>query len=238
MGKLIAILVLCLSFAPAAVLADENVAELDYSEAQVNDPLEPLNRAIFGFNSIADEYVMHPVASGYQYAVPSWGRQRVSNVFNNFGEPVNLFNSTIQGDPKNSFTSLWRFILNSSVGVLGTFDVASSFGLEPAEKDFGVTMGSWGYENPTYLVLPILGPSTTRDAVGMGVDYISNPLNIVMSPVQAGVAPAEGLDKRTNLLPVTDHIEKTSLDSYTTYRSYYLQNRENRINKNRSESSL
>ena len=237
MGKFIAILILYLSLAPAAVLADENVGKW-YGEAQINDPLEPINRVVFGFNSVADEYVMHPVASGYEYAVPAWGRQRVSNVFTNLGEPVNLFNSALQADPKNSFTSLWRFIINSSVGVLGTFDAASSFGLEPAKKDFGVTMGGWGYENPTYLVLPILGPSTTRDAVGMSVDYISNPLNIVMGPAQVGVAPAEGIDKRTNLLPVTDHIEKISLDSYTTYRSYYLENREYRINNNRNGSGL
>ncbi len=239
MKKTLLSLALLLTLPPLAAPAVDVNDDKDMGYEEANDPLEGINRPIFRFNSVIDEYLLRPVASGYRYAVPQWGRQRVTNVFYNISEPVTVVNSILQADPENAFTSLWRFILNSTVGVLGVFDAASDLGLKPRPEDFGQTLGVWGYHNPSYLVLPILGPSSIRDGAGLGVDYLTNPfyngLIIDDKTTKIAMAVANGIDKRANILNVTDDIEKSSLDPYITYRSYYLQNRENKINNGRTD---
>ena len=143
---------------------------------------------------------------------------------------MTVVNSALQGDPKNTFTSLWRFILNSTFGVLGIFDVADSFGLHPRQEDFGQTFAVWGWSNSDYFVIPFLGPSTLRDALGMGVGVFGDPVFWATDTrEQIGIYVAQAIDRRTRLLPVTDDIEKSSLDTYATYRSVYLQDRNNDI---------
>ena len=194
------------------------------------DPIESVNRGITHFNDAVDTVIYKPVARSYRYVVPQWGRNRVSNVLYNLSEPLTVVNSTLQADPENSFTSLWRFIINSTVGVLGIFDVAESFGLKPRQEDFGQTFASWGWSKSSYLVLPFLGPSTLRDALGLGVEWVADPVNIASSD-EARIARyvAEAIDERTHLLPVTDEVERTSLDKYASYRSIYLQERKTNI---------
>lgn len=206
----------------------------DYSESQeVYDPAEPVNRAIYKFNAVVDGYVIRPVAVSYRYVVPQWGRQRVTNFFYNLSEPVTFVNSALQADPQNTFTALWRFLINSTFGILGTFDAASDLGLKPRQEDFGQTMGTWGYNESAFVELPLLGPSNVRDSVGLVVDYFTNPfydgLVIHSEWTRLGLGVADALDKRTNLLDITDDIDKNSLDPYAAYRSAYTQKRNSDI---------
>lgn len=199
-----------------------------------NDPIEPVNRAVFKFNTVIDNMIFHPVATGYRAIVPQWGRQRVSNVFYNISEPVTVVNSVLQADPENAFTSLWRFIINSTFGLLGTFDPATDIGLKARQEDFGQTLGVWGFTNSPYLVLPIIGPSTLRDGVGLIADYYTNPfyngMIIEDKGIRWGLLAVRYIDLRASLLNVTDDIDRTSVDRYATYRSAFLQKRAHDIN--------
>lgn len=212
-------------FAPQNVLEDE---ELDYS-----DPIEPINRAIFKFNQVVDGVALKPISKIYRGVVPEWGRDRVSNFLYNVSEPVTVVNSVFQGDAENAFTSVWRLIINTTFGLLGTFDAASEVGLKPRKEDFGQTLAVWGVGEGPYIVLPILGPSDLRDTVGLGVDYASNPINwgrYTSSDERTGLMVAKALDARTSLLDITDEIDRTSLDPYSSYRSFYLQKRRSDAN--------
>ena len=211
----------------AEIYEYEYVEDLGYAP-EIYDPIEGVNRAIFEFNHVVDGMLLKPVAQVYRGVVPEWGRQRVSNVLYNLGEPVTVVNSIFQGDDVNAFTSFWRFVINSTFGVLGIFDAASEVGLKPRREDFGQTLYVWGADESPYLVLPLLGPSTLRDGTGLVVDYFIDPFNyedVLKDSEQVIHTVAEVVDSRTTLLPVTDHVEKTSLDPYAAYRSLYLQKR-------------
>lgn len=192
-----------------------------------NDPLEPVNRAVYDFNEVVDGYVLDPLARGYNEYVPLWGRKRVSNFAYNVSEPVTVLNSVLQGDDVNAFTSLWRFLINSTVGVLGLFDAASEVGLKPRSEGFGQTLYVWGIENSPYLVLPILGPSTLTNTVGKVADYAANPFNhsevLDAEPVIVHRTASTVSDK-SQAVVITDNIKKNSLDPYIGLRTTYLQN--------------
>ena len=210
----------------AAVVTSDQVGTYD------QDPLEKENRYVFAFNSFVDRNALAPIARGYVDVVPTWGRHHITNILYNLSEPITFVNSVLQADPQNSFTSLWRFIMNSTVGILGTFDVAETFGLEPRKEDFGQTFAVWGWTNSTYLVIPFIGPSTLRDGVGLIGDYYANPFynGVVFDDyAQYGLIVVDAVDQRANLLPVTDDIDKNALDPYATYRSEYLQHRQGEI---------
>ena len=212
--------------------APQNVLEAD-DEVDYSDPIEPVNRAIFEFNSAVDYVLLRPAAKVYTGAVPQWGRQRVTNFLYNVSEPVTVVNSAFQGDAENAFTSVWRFIINSTFGLLGTFDAATEVGLKARKEDFGQTLAVWGAGEGPYIVLPILGPSSLRDTAGMGVDYAVNPTNwnsVADSDTRTGLYVAKALDSRSSILDITDEIDRTSLDPYASYRSLYLQNRRNEVN--------
>ncbi|PIR34472.1 MAG: hypothetical protein COV36_00685 [Alphaproteobacteria bacterium CG11_big_fil_rev_8_21_14_0_20_44_7] len=206
----------------------DNTDDYYEQEVEIYDPIEPVNRAIFEFNNVVDGVLLKPVAQIYEGVVPQWGRDRVSNVLYNLSEPIIMINSALQGDDVNAFTSLWRFIINSTFGLLGTFDAASEIGLEPRKEDFGQTLYVWGVEESPYLVLPLLGPSTLRDGVGVAVDYYVDPLNYeeVFDDEERVIhSVAEVINSRTELLPVTEKIDNTAIDPYATYRALFLQKR-------------
>jgi phospholipid-binding lipoprotein MlaA len=199
----------------------------EYAATSVNDPLESFNRAVFSFNDVVDDFLLEPIAIGYTKVVPEWGQKRVSNFLSNLSEPVNLVNSTLQAKDQSAFTALWRFIINSTFGLLGTFDAASEVGLAKKSESFGETLYVWGVKDSPYLVLPILGPSTLRDGIGFGADYAFNPFNynaVIDSSERYIIAGARIVDTRSRLLPTTDKLDKIALDRYATYRSSYLQN--------------
>jgi phospholipid-binding lipoprotein MlaA len=213
-------------------IAPKNVLEDEEEEYSDSDPIEPINRAIFKFNQVVDGVALKPVSQIYRGVVPQWGRDRVSNILYNITEPVTVVNSVFQGDPENAFTSVWRFIINTTFGVLGTFDAAGDLGLKARKEDFGQTLAVWGLGEGPYIVLPIIGPSSTRDTVGLGVDYATNPINwgrYTDPNERIALYVAKAIDSRTSILDVTDEIERTSLDPYASYRSLYLQKRRGEV---------
>jgi len=195
---------------------------------QANDPLEPMNRAIFDFNDKAYTYVLFPVARGYN-DLPAPARTGVHNVIDNLGEPVVFMNKSLQGDASSAGTTVARFLVNSVFGFGGLIDVASHNDLpEPKAGDFGATLYTYGIGEGPYLVLPLFGPSNPRDAVGMAVDGVADPWGYVLYttyPEQIGVAIGKGIDQLSSKVADYEQAKKTSLDFYAFLRSSYRQNR-------------
>lgn len=210
----------------AASAADQDTTDY-YSTTTVSDPLETLNRGIFKFNEGVDFLLLKPIAKTYVFIVPEFGRDRIHNALTNLGEPVNVLNGFLQGSPERGFTSLWRFLLNSTFGVLGFFDfAAANTDLQPIQEDFGQTLGVWGWNSSTYLVLPIIGPSSTRDAIGLVGDAVSNPFNYVDNDKFVyGRLAANVVDARARNLDLVEEIYRNSVDPYATIRSAYIQRR-------------
>lgn len=197
--------------------------------------LEAYNRAVFSFNEVVDDVLLAPVARGYRYITPQKLRNRFGNAANNLNEPVNFFNTLLQGDVDQAVVTFWRFALNSTVGVVGLHDVASTAGLNRRREDFGQTLAVWGVEDGGYFVLPILGPSTVRDAFGIFVDIFLDPFNYYLERDDAIVrALAVGLVQRERLLDPIDDIYATSLDPYSSIKSIYMQRRKSAILNNQA----
>lgn len=202
----------------------------------VGDPLEPLNRGIFEFNRILDGLILEPASQIYSFAVPEPGRQGVTNFLSNLRAPVIFVNHLLQGEREQAGITFGRFFVNSTMGFLGIFDAASTFGVEPRrDADFGQTLGVWGVGGGAYLVLPLFGPSTIRDAGGLAVDaFIFDPFPyVVESDAQLVRWGATTVDTRHRFGPLIDDLEATSLDFYIATRTAYLQNRAAQIRRGR-----
>ena len=195
---------------------------------RTNDPLEPMNRAIFDFNDKAYTYILFPVARGYN-ALPTPARNGIHNVIANLNEPIVFMNKSLQGNATAAGTTVARFLVNSIFGFGGLIDVASHNDLlEPKGGDFGATLYVWGVGEGPYLVLPLFGPSNPRDGVGMAVDGVADPWGYVLYttyPEQIGVAVGKGIDLLASRIDDYEQAKKTSLDFYAFLRSSYRQNR-------------
>ena len=195
-----------------------------------NDPLEPMNRAIFGFNEIVDDNILEPVAKGYRYVTPDPVERSVSNFFNNLGEINTIINSALQMKLDKTITSSSRLAINSTVGVLGLFDVATSLGIQREREDFGQTLGFYGVSSGPYLVLPFFGPSSFRDAPGFYADVM---MEKSISPVytelhheeRQAIQATNVIDTRANLLKATKILDTAAKDKYIFLRESYLQRR-------------
>ncbi len=198
-----------------------------------NDPAEGVNRAIFKANLAVDRAVMKPVAKAYTEHVPDPIQTGVHNVVQNLKEPAVAVNDLLQGNVDNAWQSVQRLAVNSTLGVAGVVDVAAKWGLPPHKADFGQTLGVWGVGEGPYIQLPLLGPSSPRDAVGTAVDMALNPLTFVggAPATYAGVATggANAVDQRSQHLEDLDALERNSLDYYAALRSVYRQHREAEI---------
>lgn len=191
-----------------------------------NDPLEPMNRAIYGFNRGVDKALLKPVAAGYAKAVPKPVRQSVGNVFGNLDDVGNFANALLQGKLKESAESLMRVAVNTVFGIGGLFDVASSAGIPKADEDFGQTLGKWGVGAGPYVVLPIFGPSSLRDAASIPVDCALNPACVGLEGEALWSAFGVKLvQDRSEALGLEDALE-ASLDEYAMRRDFYVQRRE------------
>ena len=142
---------------------------------QNNDPLEPTNRVFYAVNNGLDTVILRPLAVAYRYAVPQVVRNPIHNVLTNISSPVTFVNDVTQAKPRRAGDTFMRFVINSTVGVAGLFDVASGWGYPAHETDFGVTLALWGVPEGPFLFLPVLGPSNPRDALGFGVDTVIDP---------------------------------------------------------------
>lgn len=228
----IMVLLLPLGTAQAKAFSDidnEVPTRKTHIEKDVYDPLEPVNRKIYWFNTKVDTFLMKPIAKGYRKAVPLWGRQRVRSFLNNLNTPVDFFNAVFQGDVDQSFNSFWRFAINSSFGIGGLFDIASLTDLQERDEDFGQTLGVYGVGSGPYLVLPLLGPSTLRDTTGRVVDSVIDPFNYMDDKVVLARHGLSAIDTRESVLELIDQIEGSSLDPYAGMRSMYMQNQNDKI---------
>lgn len=214
-------------------------AEGDVANAAELDRFESFNRAMFSFNDTADAYVLKPVAKAYRFVTPGFVDEGISNFFNNLDDVETFANSLLQGKFHNATVTLNRIIYNTIFGLAGFIDVATSFGLHNDEEDFGQTLAAWGYENSSYLVLPLLGPATIRDAAGMAVDTVFEPLQYIddVSDEQRRIATVVKLiDKRADLLSAENLL--LGDDRYAFMRNAFLQNREFLINDGEVEDSF
>lgn len=196
-----------------------------------NDPLEPTNRTVFEFNMAFDKYLLKPVAEGYRWSLPDDTRAVIRRVLANLRAPVTFGNDVLQGNMGRAMETLMRMTVNTIMGMGGMFDVAGQYGLQRHEEDFGQTLAVWGFDEGPYIMLPIFGPSNIRDAIGLGVDAVADPLGwFIGTPELFARAAVEGIDKRSNVIEPLDELERTSVDFYATIRSLYRQRRNDEIN--------
>ena len=189
------------------------------------DPLEGFNRAMFGFNEGVDNAILRPVASGYKAVVPEPARDCVGNVFSNINDIFVSVNSLLQGKVGDAVSDACRVVVNTTVGLLGCFDVASKVGLEKHNRDFGQTFGKWGIGSGPYLVLPFLGPSSVRDGAGMLIYSYLDPVWADHVPTRNVAYSLRAVNRRSELLDASNVLEEAALDKYSFVRDAYLQRR-------------
>jgi len=196
-----------------------------------NDPLEPLNRKVFAMNQAIDRALIKPIAKGYAKAIPQGGRDSIRNFLVNVHDPVVLINNLLQAQFRRAGITLGRFLVNTTAGIAGFVDVAKNHGLPEQTGDLGQTFHAWGAREGPYLVLPVMGPSSPRDAAGLGLQVYLDPFRYVASdedfPSAAVYAPTVvgGIDLRSRNIDSLDAIEKDAIDYYASLRSLYRQNR-------------
>jgi phospholipid-binding lipoprotein MlaA len=194
------------------------------------DPLESLNRQVFEFNEGLDKAFLKPLAQVYDKVLPVPVQECLSNGFSNLREPSNALNNLLQGKGGDAVNDVCRFAVNTTVGLLGCFDVASRMGLERHREDFGQTLGVWGAGNGPFLVLPLFGPSSVRDAAGLGVETVLD-VNFWLENVSVRniIFGVRTVNARHELLKADDLISGAALDKYTFVRDGYLQRRRNLV---------
>ena len=209
---------------------------------EAEDPWENFNRGTFSFNQKFDKYLLAPLAKGYRFVFPSEIRTGVRNFLNNLSEPWSSINSALQGNFKNTGNTLARFVINSTLGILGIFDVATEIGFEKQKEDFGQTLAVHGVGPGPYLVLPFLGPSTVRDAIGKVTSIYADPITLALERnnkdewIWIGMA-VKGIDFREQNLEKIDNLNATSVDFYATLRSLYLERRSSMIRNQKIDNA-
>jgi phospholipid-binding lipoprotein MlaA len=200
-------------------------------EGDPRDPLEPMNRAVYRFNEVADEYVAIPVASAYRTVLHAEIRDRVRNFFANLADPWIGINNVLQGKFYEAFEDGMRFIFNSTFGLFGLHDVASDMGIEKHDEDFGQTLGWWGVPDGPYIVLPILSSSSVRDTAGWGVDvFTGDPVGYARPiALRNSMYALRLVNRRSELLDASRILEQAALDKYVFQRDAYLQRRRNLV---------
>ncbi|HEV2747807.1 MAG TPA: VacJ family lipoprotein [Allosphingosinicella sp.] len=221
-----AILALLLAATLSACATTRGSASLDEP-----DPYEGFNRGVFAFNQAVDKVAIKPASTLYRAAAPIPARRGISRVFANLTEPFSFINNLLQGKPKRAVNSLGRFIINSTIGVGGLADHATDLGIPRAKEDFGQTLAVAGARRSPYLVLPVLGPSTVRDAVGTAVQFVADPgqaaVGSLLSPTEGYVVTGTRfIDSRSQATDAgADTLVDTSADPYAAVRSAYFQRR-------------
>mgnify|MGYP001444334045 FL=1 len=218
----------------ALMLNSVNIAKADEND----DPLEPINRVIFEFNEVVDDNILEPVAKGYKYVTPDPVEKGISNFFSNLGEINTIANDLLQLKFQQAAKDSLRFVVNSTIGVLGIFDVATPLGLSKNKEDFGQTLGFWGVPNGPYLVLPFLGPSSFRDAPGTFVDYEMSPMEQLHHEERQTLRLINIIETRAKLLRATKILDTAAKDKYIFIRESYLQKRESLVRDGENEEEF
>jgi phospholipid-binding lipoprotein MlaA len=222
-----------LAAAPAlAESADAGLVGDDFdTEASVRDPWEGLNRATFSFNELLDRWLLEPVARGWDFVVPEAAQEGLDNFLENLAVPRHIVNDLLQGKPAKAGDDLGRFLINTSFGLGGFFDPAGAEGFPVADEDFGQTLGVWGSPPGPYLVLPLLGPSSPRDAAGMAVDsFVLSPENYYL-PIYVTYprTVATVVNSRSLALERIEAERAAALDFYAAVRNAYVSFRANQV---------
>jgi phospholipid-binding lipoprotein MlaA len=196
------------------------------STTNPQDPLEPFNRTMYKVNDVLDRNVAVPLAKGYNAVMPGPGKTAVRNFFSNLDDIVVTVNDVLQFKVKQAASDAGRFVVNSTVGLLGLLDVATPAGLEKHHEDFGQTLGYWGVDSGPYLVLPLLGPSSLRDGIGSYADsFLGVWHNVNDVPVRNSLEGVSLLSKRGDLVEAEELVSDAILDRYSFIRDAYLQRR-------------
>lgn len=229
------------SVAACAGTPSDPIAREAYIEA--NDPIEPFNRGVYSFNKALDNGFIKPVAKTYRDNLPKTFRDSIRNFLNNLRTPIILANNILQGDQTAAQVTLSRFVTNTIAGFGGFGDPAGDLGATFRDEDFGQTLAVWGFGEGPYIMLPVLGPSNPRDAIGLLVDSFIDPFNTWADNtdhVEATVSrfAVHGVDLRSRHIKSLDDMEKSSLDFYTTIRSLYRQLRTDAITNGDAGDSI
>ena len=194
---------------------------------EADDPWQGFNRGVYKFNDTLDRAALKPVAKGYRAITPGWFRSGVGNFFANLSYPTTIVNEFLQGKPVLGFKDTGRFLLNTTLGIGGIFDVATPVGLQANDEDFGQTLAVWGVSSGPYLTLPFFGPSSLRDAPSRAFDYFTSPLTYADIPWEAewGMRGLELVHSRAELLPLDPTLQRT-FDPYVFIRDAWVQQRE------------
>ena len=231
----------------AAIAGSDGDLELSKKSETTKDCFEPLNRASFALNQGLDKAIFKPVAKGYR-SLPAPIKKGTGNVLNNLSSLITIPNNVLQGDLKSAGINTGRLVINTTIGVLGIFDVASNMGFpEYIKEDYGQTLGKWGVGPGCYLVLPVLGPSTVRDTAGMFINIMGGDpyYNISVNgnneyldgKFYAATKIISGVEFRAANIDSLDNLETNSVDFYASVKSLYTQDRENKI-KNAQRGSI
>lgn len=204
------------------------------SADEIADPLEGVNRTIFKVNTVGDQYLFEPIAKGYRFITPKPLRTMIGNFLRNLNSPVIIGNELLQGDIKGAGNTTGRMVVNTLAGFGGIFDFASDAGMAYQPEDFGQTLAVWGLEDGLYLMLPLLGPSSLRDATGRFVDSYADPLrtylfNIEEDHLHYTRIGGEVVSQREELIEVINDLRRNSFDYYAAVRSAYYQQRQSAI---------
>ncbi len=196
-----------------------------------DDPYEKINRKIYAFNTSVDRYLLKPPAEAYIKIVPSKVRAGVNNVYNNLNMLPTVANDILQADWNSTIKDIWRFIANTTIGIGGIFDPASTFGLPPHSNDLGLTFAKWGDKKSPFIMLPFLGPTTIRDGMGLMFDYTFFTVYPYLhyDPLIYSLLVLRYVDLRAQMLD-TDKLINISMDKYAFIRDAYLQHRNYLIN--------
>ncbi|MBI1173697.1 MAG: VacJ family lipoprotein [Sideroxydans sp.] len=216
-------------FLPLSLLALSGCASTQ-SYHNPQDPLEPLNRGIYQFNEVVDKAVVTPAAKGYNAIMPTAGRVMVHNFFSNLDDVIVTLNELLQFKLVSAFSDSGRLLINSTVGVFGLVDVATTVGYPKHREDFGQTLGVWGVENGPYLVVPFLGPSTLRDSIGDLVDSKPSRISrISHMRTRNQVYALKAVNRRSELLTQEKVLDQAVLDRYSFIRDAYLLRRQSMV---------
>ncbi len=238
MRGLVSIMVLAACLA-APTVASAQDAPTGVSAAARSDPWEGFNRGLFNVHQAVDGAVLEPVARGYRAATPRLFRAGVSNFLRNLKGPVIFANDVLQGEVNRAGTTVGRFAINTTLGIAGIFDPATSMGLEQHDEDFGQTLAVWGVPSGPYIFVPLFGPTTLRDGAGQIIDNAFDPLTYAdfddADTARAVRAVVSGIAQREALIDQIDAFEAQGGDLYVTYRSAYEVSREAAIQNGRAD---
>lgn len=215
-------------------LPDDDEAYLDVAAQVIPDPIEGWNRAMFRFNDAAIEHVLRPAYSGYETVTPAFMRSGIKNFFHNLAFPVRFTNNLLQGRPKAAGVEMSRFILNTTAGLGGLFDVAKHHKpvVDVEDEDLGQTLGVWGVGEGFYIVWPLLGPSTARDTAGMAGDYFLHPLTYVRPwELSLGIKAAGTFNDLDEVLDLYDDLKRAAIEPYSSVRDAYVQYRRAKLTR-------